>query len=202
MNHLSKIIVLKNRYIGIRHGESLCNVYGILNGDLNFSNEYPLSEDGRNRVIRNINSAFEIGFLKSPLIIFSSPFLRAKETAEILSKKSKKSPVHLAYDLRERDFLSLERQSNNWGRLLWDFDKKDPNHHYKNSENPLEMQERTTIFVKELEKMYNEETIVFVSHGDTLRNLEASFYNLSLNQAIEKIKLQEPGEIREYLLKR
>ena len=75
---------LKNRYFIIRHGESKANVAHILlshpkDGMASFG----LSPKGKKQVKISVLKNKKSKLLDSDVIIYSSDFLRAKETAEI-----------------------------------------------------------------------------------------------------------------------
>ncbi|MHB1708332.1 MAG: histidine phosphatase family protein [Thermoplasmataceae archaeon] len=77
----------------IRHGESEANVRGILSEELEY---YNLTESGRSQAERigNILRNYRIDG------IFSSPILRTRETAEIISKVTGRK-VEILEDIRE-----------------------------------------------------------------------------------------------------
>jgi phosphohistidine phosphatase len=61
-----------------RHGHAL----SVFEADVSSDSERPLSDIGKNSVLKSANKLKEFNF--SPEIIISSPFKRAKETASIL----------------------------------------------------------------------------------------------------------------------
>lgn len=69
----------------IRHGQSVSNVNRILSHDLN---AYPLTEEGREQA----NVGKEISRL-SPKKVFTSPILRAYQTATIIGEENGLIPI-------------------------------------------------------------------------------------------------------------
>lgn len=83
----------------IRHGEPVAEARGRCYGSTNFG----LSEDGRSAM------ALAAEYLKDEQIaaVYSSPLLRARESAEIVAARGS-VPVELVSDLRELDFGEYE----------------------------------------------------------------------------------------------
>ena len=69
------------KLIVVRHGESICNAYGIIQGQ---NNDYGLTDLGRQQVLSSIDRNFEL--LKHARRIITSPYVRAVETAEEISQ--------------------------------------------------------------------------------------------------------------------
>ncbi|MDL2229505.1 histidine phosphatase family protein, partial [Treponema sp. OttesenSCG-928-L16] len=89
----------KTSFYFIRHGQSEGNSAAIFQG----RGEYPLSEMGRTQaVLRGQSLGMELSDTdKRKILIYSSPLLRAKETAEIISREAAlPGPVFLE-DLQE-----------------------------------------------------------------------------------------------------
>jgi len=84
-----------------RHGQNIDNVNGILNGH----RDLPLTDLGRQQASELGDSIKEMGL--SFDAIYTSPLIRAHETAEIVANISD-SPTPIVYDgLIERDFGSM-----------------------------------------------------------------------------------------------
>ena len=112
---------LKNRYFIMRHGESKANVAGILlshpkDGTVTFG----LSEKGKQQVK---DSILKNDILDSDVIIYSSDFLRAKETAEIIKKLLGTKKVALHKNLRERYFGKFDKTDLKNLNIVWKKDK-------------------------------------------------------------------------------
>ncbi|MEK7176867.1 MAG: class I tRNA ligase family protein, partial [Patescibacteria group bacterium] len=127
-----------NKYFLMRHGEAESNAKNVpdLVGDPNNR----LTEKGREEVGR--------ANVKNIDLVFSSPFLRAKETVEIIKKQHKLSDDEIIVDERLREVH--------------------PN------ENGAEVRRRTGEFLFEIEKKYRNKNILIISHGEPLWSLEKS----------------------------
>src|SRR3990167_4575280 len=118
---------LKNRYFVIRHGESKPNVGQFILSHLEDGKhaDFGLTEKGRQQVQESVTEALIMGWLGSDTLIYSSPFSRCKETAQIAkSVLGVRSEVMFEDRLRERWFGALERQHSENYQLVWDFDKE------------------------------------------------------------------------------
>ena len=92
-------MIFLKRLIFIRHGESSANAKDIISSDINL---YPLTPNGEEQV------RFVAGQISALRInnIYSSPLLRARQTAGILSKKTN-TEIRIIEELRETDFGTL-----------------------------------------------------------------------------------------------
>ncbi len=185
---------LKNRYFIIRHGESKANVKGILlshpkEGTVSFG----LSKKGKKQVK---DSVIKNNLLDSNIIIYSSDFLRAKETAEIIKRLLGIKKINLHKNLRERYFGKYDKTSLNNLTIIWEKDKLNPNHKYNDVESPKKVLKRTIQVINKLEKKFKDKKILLVSHGDVLQILQTSFLNKPPNKH-RQIPHLETAEIRE-----
>ena len=82
------------RLIFIRHGESSANAKDIISSDINL---FPLTPKGKEQVefVAGQISALKIN------TIYSSPLLRARQTADILSKKTN-TEIRIIEELRRQ----------------------------------------------------------------------------------------------------
>ena len=110
--------------------------------------------------------------LSDKLIVISSDFKRAKETAKIMHQYFHvKAPLRLERSLRERNFGELNlTESSNYQRV-WAHDAQDPNHTIFGCESVMSVFSRTSVLIESLEAEYKNKgkVIVLVSHGDTLQ---------------------------------
>lgn len=169
-----------NKIFLVRHGEAENNVANILNSAPNL-NTYHLTEKGKKQ-IKNLTK-----ILNSPTgeekidLIFSSPLLRAKETAEIISKETK---VEITFDerLREVDFGEFN------GKTVEEFDKKFPTRESRSKidgygiETGEQIRERISDFLADLNKKYSGKNIIIVSHGDPVQ----IFYGITTGLKLEE----------------
>jgi isoleucyl-tRNA synthetase len=146
----------KNKYIFVRHGEAKSNVLNILDSGSMADNN--LTEKGVEQIMataNTLNGDFDM--------IFSSPVLRAKQSAEILAKGKE-----INYDdrLREIGMGVLDTQSrSNYISACKESDIDFFDFRVKNGETHREAQQRISSLLLELEDKYDGKKIVIVTHG-------------------------------------
>src|SRR3989344_2126567 len=117
---------LKNQYIIWRHGESGANQRQVIASKLeNDSSIYGLTEFGQKQVLLSMR---KVNLNSSSIVLFSSPFRRCLETANLISKKLKVR-YFIHYSLGERCFGNLEGLHKIHYQLVYKSDQ------YRNSEN-------------------------------------------------------------------
>ena len=188
---------LKNRYFIIRHGQSKANVANIL---LSHPKEgtvsYGLSPKGKKQVRISVSKSKKDKVLDSDVVIYSSDFLRAKETAEIVKKLLGIKKINLHKKLRERYFGKYDKTSLDNIKIAWAHDEKNPNHKHKGVESPNKILKRTLAVISELEKKHKGKKILLVSHGDVLQILHTHFSKKPVSRH-RHIPHLETAEIRE-----
>ncbi|KKR36320.1 MAG: Isoleucine-tRNA ligase, partial [Candidatus Yanofskybacteria bacterium GW2011_GWE1_40_10] len=148
--------------------------------------KYPLTEEGRGMVKKSARELKDLGGVD---YIFSSPFLRTKETAEIVSKEL---GVDVVIDERLREIewgmqtegKSISEFPGDWGN---DFNKK----HY-DGESWNDERERIASFMKEADAKYKNKKILIVSHGDPLRMIRAAAEGIGENEIYDRGEEMEP----------
>ncbi len=150
----------------VRHGEAENNVRHILNS-LPEKSEYPLTERGREQVA--VSSARLAG--SGADVIWSSPILRARQTAEIISQAT-----GLTVNIDDR--LCEVRFGVFNGRQQEEFLAKYPEAEMRLSPDPadgvesyLDIRARLTTFLSDMEEKHAGKKVIIVSHGDTLEQL-------------------------------
>ncbi len=181
---------LKNSYYILRHGESLANIQKIIVSDpQNGLFGYGLTATGKKQVADSLKNFPK---LDSQTIIYSSDFLRTKQTAliaaEILQPKNK---ICFTQHLRERFFGDWELASNDNYRKVWSDDLKKK--HKNKVESVDAVLKRIFLCLMEIEDIFNDRNILLVSHGDTLQVLLAFFNDWAPNRhrEIEHIGVAE-----------
>jgi len=149
----------------VRHGEAENNVRGILNSS--DRKEYHLTERGREQVKK---TAEYLATVKADLL-FSSPILRARETAGIISDATG-LPIMIDDRLWEVGMGTFNERSQR--EML----EKYPLPEMRLSpeegdqmENFLQVRNRLDIFFEELKSRYADKKIILVSHADPLEQL-------------------------------
>jgi probable phosphoglycerate mutase len=184
---------LKNTYYIMRHGESIANVKRLIvsSPEIGISG-YGLTETGR---MQTDKSAEQYSGLNN-IIIYSSDFLRTRETAEIMNGRlHNESKVIFSERLRERFFGDYDMKDNANYETVWEYDVKDPHHNINNVESVMNVLERMSAQISELETAFTKRNILLVSHGDPLQILLTKFAGIdpSEHRSIDHL---HPAEIR------
>jgi len=164
----------------IRHGETTGDVEGLYGGTY----DDHLSKKGIEQV-RELAASLRS---KGIEMIYSSPYLRAKETAEIL-EKTLKVPIKIKNDLRERNiyaFMSGKSKKEMTEKHPKQVEAlKDYRQAIQDAEEYEDFKKRILAAVDEI-TAENHHTIVIVTHGGPIR----CFYREVLNSGSEI----EPGD--------
>ncbi|CAE7606195.1 gpmB [Symbiodinium sp. CCMP2592] len=166
---------LRHRFFALRHGESKANVAKIIISDPKVgTKKYGLTKAGS----RFIKSA------SSRVVIVSSDFSRARETAQVFAKTLRKAgltcPVRLSTALRERRFGSLEGGSDSRYNEVWSKDRRNAAARPFGAESAKAVQMRTAKLVSSLDRdLPDGADVVLVSHGDALQILQTAFQGIS-----------------------
>jgi alpha-ribazole phosphatase len=168
--------------IFVRHGETDWNVEGRVMGP----SPVPLNENGKRQAERARN------FLKKTTVdaIYTSPHVRAQETAEIIAEGRD-------IDVYQRDGLS-EINYGSWvGRHFSELNKTPEfKTYYKTpatarapgGESLEEVQERMTAFSESVRSEERIKRVVAVSHADAIKAVVAYYLNMPLNE-IHRIRI-------------
>jgi len=157
------------KLIVIRHGQTKHNAHGRLQGQR--SNE-SLNLDGANEVRVALEKISE----HRPLVLYSSPLKRARETADIIAKEFGLS-VTERNELMERDFGSLTgltwNEVANMGHTkLRELDKSFAyDYRQFGGENVDNVRSRIKKLLKDFSVIHTDETIACVTHGGIIRIL-------------------------------
>ncbi len=149
-----------NKYFVMRHGEGEQNVLGILSSKVD--NPHHLTEKGISQVGETAEKLKE----KKVSKIISSPFIRTKETAEIVAEKLGLSKDDIIYDERicemnlgdfdMKDFASYKAFYSSFEEML---EKPVPN-----GESHNDLRKRAGEFLYDIDTKYSNENILFVTH--------------------------------------
>ena len=183
---------MHNRYYLMRHGESEANVRHIIVSDPKTGTEsFGLTSKGEEQIRHSVNNAM----LPKDTVCVYSDFLRTKETAEMVQKTLRNKSMVVEKGLRERFFGRLEQQSADNYQKVWEVDSKDPVSTPFGAESPTYLALRLKRTLQKLEKRFQDETLLLISHGDPLRYLQLSFTGLRLAE-IQKVPPFDKAEIR------
>lgn len=165
----------RNIYYAFRHGQSRANTEGIIISDPMVGTvDYGLTDTGRRQVIDSLAKA---DAFDGNSLLYSSDFLRTRQTAEILAE-SLSIDVVLDKRLRERFFGEWDGKPHENYSNAWKNDAFDPTQEYHGAESSRSVQQRMWSVIQALEKLHDGKTIVLVSHGDPLMLLQTAFNNL------------------------
>jgi len=191
---------LKNSYFMLRHGKSVPNEKDLIVSDpKNGIEDYGLITEGKDQVEKSVEKAKKDKILDEKTIIVSSDFLRTLESAKIARKILNSEPIVISPKLRERFFGDWEKTNGSNYQKVWDEDSKDSNHKINNVESPNEVVQRVVSLINDLEKIYNNETILLVSHGDILQALQSYFEKIPFSS--HTVEFLKTAEIRRLHLK-
>ena len=189
------LLPLRNRYFGLRHGQSLANLEGIVLSDPAAGVPgYGLSPAGREQVRRGVTACRALG---GDVTIWSSDFARARESAEVAREVLGTAPVRLSPRLRERAFGTWEGGPNVAYATVWAEDLLDAGHTRWDVESAAQVLERALGLLRELEEAAPSggATFLLVSHGDPLQILAAGLQGLGAGQHRSLVPW-ETGEVR------
>jgi glucosyl-3-phosphoglycerate phosphatase len=189
----SSISELKNTYYVMRHGLSIPNEKHIIisRPENGIKPEHGLTKIGEEQ---SKDSAEKSG-LGSNTTIYSSDFSRALQTAEIVKEVISAPNITIDTRLRERYFGELEGKSIGHYKEFWDTDKNDTGGKLYGAESVNELANRLDDFLRECETNNRDQTILLVSHGDTLRIFEALVREIDLSEN-RRIPTLDNAEIR------
>lgn len=131
-------------------------------------------------------------------LIFSSDYLRTKQTTEIINKE-----LHLKvkFDKRLRDVNLGVYHGKSKDEFYSDFKDAKERFYRKpdGGETWLDCRKRTLRFIRDIDKKYKDKTILIVSHGDPLWMLEGAMKGLSQQELVREFlqkKMIKTGELR------
>lgn len=183
---------LKNRYYLLRHGQSTANVAEIISSSrsLAYTDKHGLTATGYEQGVGSAKQlvdllAHESGAKRGErVILVSSPFARAYQTAlacldglqspDLQSRLSDlglelETQVVLNDNLVERYFGRLDAQAIYTYAYVWPLDKFNVTHTAFDVESVAAVCTRLREVVLELEKVYDNCHLVWVSHADVLQ---------------------------------
>lgn len=135
-----------NSFIFLRHGESESNIKHNISTIIGDDGD-KLTDQGREQAKKARLELTDID------LIYSSPFERTKQTAEIIALENK---IEIIFDERIRE---INPGLDNNGKLWSEVEKKDYQESY------LDVKKRVMEFMYEIDQKYENKNILIVSHG-------------------------------------
>src|SRR3989344_943575 len=149
-----------NKYFVMRHGEAENNAKNIYSSNQKINH---MTEKGRAQVLETVRNLKDKKFTK----IYCSPFLRTRETAEIVAEQIDFPRDRIIYDdrIRELEFgdFSDRSLSEYWDYMKnknWGLETKIPG-----GESFQDAKNRIGDFLYDIDQQNESETILIVSHG-------------------------------------
>ena len=164
-----------NRHFGMRHGISDHNISFTCSSSENYADH--VTEKG----IGEIKKTAQILKSKNITKIFSSPFVRTKETAEIVAKEINFPVEKIIYDdrIREYNFGVFDQKSRNlydeWRKENNKFDSKPDG-----GESFADAKKRVAEFFYDIDHKHKDENILFITHGIAFEVLPSIINGLSV----------------------
>lgn len=186
---------ITKRWYALRHGRSQANEQGLVASRIeNAENAFGLTEPGRAEVEPSVRNAAPKLLEAGPLRIFTSPFLRTRETADIAAEILGVSPISEAR-LRERDFGKFELLSDDHYEQVWDVDPVDPAQVPGDAETVYEVAQRASEVILEAERDPDFSTGLLVTHCDVAMILFCEFQGIDprLHRSLDPLRT---GELR------
>lgn len=161
---------MQNKYLLIRHGESQYNEELRYQG---WSKRVHLTKQG----IEQVKGRIKLVKKFKPDLVVASPFLRTRQTAEILASAIKKEVLYskLIIDYNRSESMEGKLQEEYVGTKKYkewlEKADKDWNFHLPDGESYNGFDARIREFIEILETSYDKKKILIVSHGDVIRSI-------------------------------
>lgn len=169
-----------NTYTVMRHAEGEHNVSGKISARVD--DKVSLTENGKEQAKRNAEKLKGKNITK----IYVSPFLRTKETAEIVRETLGISKEAVVEDMRLQELGFGDLHGKNLSEYFA-YKEKNPGYEQKlpNGESFLDVKKRLGAFLYEKETTDTNENILIVTHGAGLEVLPAIVEGADLNRSEE-----------------
>ncbi|GJQ14742.1 hypothetical protein GpartN1_g6533.t1 [Galdieria partita] len=180
---------LGNSYYALRHGESRANVEHLIVSDSEngILDKYGLTDRGKQQAQQ---AAFQLKetleknwngkYNKELVTLITSPFSRARETAEIIATQLQLQVI-VEPLLRERYFGQFNMTCDDHYKVVWNADKQvgvmDPEWGVESVQDTLK---RSLQVINRYEQISKGHVYVLVSHGDVLQILRTYFAGVAL----------------------
>jgi len=159
-------MILQNQIYVMRHGESVNNVLGVESCRFETQTQFGLTDDGRAQVVATGHGAPQFD------IVYSSPFRRAIETAQIVTEQQN-IELSIEHDLHEFKLpTELDQQPYEVAETIIHEPTNDINHTPLNGGESFDiMHERMKQALSAIDARHENSTILLVSHGSPVEAL-------------------------------
>ncbi len=191
--HRHRALHLVNEYHIMRHGRSEANSgHFICSSPGEGLDSCGLIPEGVRQVREAVLNRFS--GVKG-IVVYSSDFLRARQTAEAVAECVEVERIVLTPLLRERFFGKYDGGDDSLYAEVWKADRGRPDNADAGVESPAAVCRRALAAVRTCEEELSGKTVLFVSHGDLLQILFATFLGFSPDRHREIVPIVN-AEIR------
>ena len=178
INSMADKMRARNKYTFVRHAESVANVEKIISSVEGGCKG--LSEKGKKDA-----AEFAKNLKEKPTVIFTSPFLRTKQTAEIVAKESGAKVIEhkLLKEIDLGDWNGKPYKEYLKTGMVYFFN---PLKKMKGVETPIETHKRMADFCIDVDDKYENENIMVFTHRRNVRCIETFSYTKS--EFVQKYK--------------
>lgn len=197
--HLPAADRLANRFHLLRHGRSEANARELVSSaPASALTRFGLTPAGAREVaatLRRRTSLRFAGSARDRIVIYTSPYRRARETAAIAARMLGTSPPIREDRLRERYLGELDLGSAACYPRVWREDARDPAHTRWGVESVLEVLDRATAVVRDLDRAHADREILLVTHCDVAMILTCGWRGVDPRYHFRKRRIRT-GELR------
>ncbi len=185
---LAKHAPAKNKYFLMRHGESEFNLVNKISSTPNDKNH--ITEKGRTEAVAAATLLKKDGVD----LIYASDLVRAKETAEIVAKEIGLPIESIIYAPEIRELNAGTYNGKTWDEYRATFtsvaDRFEAEHVTEDGESLLDVRDRATKFIYDLEKKHAGKKILIVSHGDTIFFMQKGVKGLTKKELVKAFEIK------------
>lgn len=174
--------MLKNTYYLIRHGECLSNLTNVNDSQGNPDNV--LTPKGREQMKNCGMELAREGILFEKIV--SSPFARARESAELLAQYVELSDTQILYTdlLKEMDHGSGQ-QGKTILSVHGEITPQDLHTPHGDGESYWDVRDRMKLLIDKLEQSYEGKSLILLTHGTPVWMFYSAVYDLTEAQTLE-----------------
>ncbi len=169
-----------NKYFIMRHGETECNIRGEVSDTVN--NDDKLTKLGREQVLNSVK-----GLKKKNIdLIIISPFVRTKETVDILALEMDFNKDNILFDDRLHEMSVPMYEGKKWEDYHNDYPKSVENFYKapEGNESYEDVRRRSMSFLYDIEKKYSGKNILIITHGSPVWLMFSEVNGLSTSESL------------------